>query len=300
MKSYEEHRYRSADGRLGLFARDYPSVRGTDGDAGERQERGGLPLLLMHGLTRNAADFEPLAPHLADYRLIVPDQRGRGLSDYDDDAANYRIDVYVADMFALLADLGIDRFGIVGTSMGGLIGMVMAAIAPQRVAALALNDIGPVIDEAGLDRIRAYVGGSPSPAADWAEMAGRFARVNGAAFPEFGDAEWLAFARRTSRETADGIVTAYDPAIAKGLTPETDAVVPTDLWPVWDMVTKVPVLVVRGGLSDLMSAETMDEMARRHDAAFEPVVVPNRGHAPLLDEPEVLAALPPFLCAHAR
>ncbi|HEX2794234.1 MAG TPA: alpha/beta hydrolase [Croceicoccus sp.] len=301
MRDFDAYRFRSADGRLDLYARDYPAIGGSDDDAGPHgRQGGGLPLLLMHGLTRNSADFEPLADHLPGFRLIVPDQRGRGLSDYDDVAANYRIESYVADMFALMDGLGIQRFGIVGTSMGGLIGMIIAAVAPARVAALALNDIGPVIDEAGLERIRGYMGGSPAPAADWSEMAGRFAKVNAGAFPEFDEADWLAFAHRTSRETPDGIVTAYDPGIAKGMEPDQDAVVPTDLWPVWDALAKVPIMAIRGGLSDLMSAETLAEMERRHTAAFAPVVVPNRGHAPLLDEPEVVAALPVFLAEHAR
>lgn len=301
MRDFDAYRFRSADRRLDLYARDYPAIGGTDDAArGHEQQGGGLPLLLMHGLTRNSADFEPLVDHLRSFRLIVPDQRGRGLSDYDEVAANYRVESYVADMFALMDGLSIQRFGIVGTSMGGLIGMIMAAVAPARVAALALNDIGPVIDEAGLERIRGYVGGSPAPAADWPEMAARFAKVNREAFPEFGEADWLAFARRTSRETPDGIVTDYDPGIAEGMAPDQDAVVPADLWPVWDALAKVPVMAIRGGLSDLMSAETLDEMARRHTAVFAPVVVPNRGHAPLLDEPEVIAALPAFLAEHAR
>ncbi len=300
MRQYETYRFRSADGRLSLYARDYPAVGGPDDAASPHERQGAIPLLLMHGLTRNSADFEPLVEHLPGHRLIVPDQRGRGLSDYDEVAANYRIESYVADMFALMDGLGIQRFGIVGTSMGGLIGMVMAALAPARVAALALNDIGPVIDEEGLDRIRVYVGASPRPARDWAEMAGRFAKVNQAAFPEFVETDWIAFARRTSRQTEDGIVTDYDPGIARGMEPDQDAVVPTDLWPVWAALAKVPVMAIRGGLSDLMSEATMDEMERRHEAIFVPVTVPNRGHAPLLDEPEVLAALPGFLAEYAR
>src|SRR5690606_32270041 len=126
--AFRPHRYRSACGRLDLYARVY------DGD--------GPALLLMHGLTRNSGDFEPLARHLAGrYALIVPDQRGRGLSAYDEDAANYRPDIYSADMFALLDDLGIARASLIGTSMGGLMAMMMAAAQPQRVCAMVLNDV---------------------------------------------------------------------------------------------------------------------------------------------------------------
>lgn len=292
MRDYGELRFASADGRLALFARDYPAAEAEGGAEG-------LPLLLMHGLTRNSADFEPLVAALPDFRLIVPDQRGRGVSPDDPDPANYRVDVYAADMFALMDGLGIERFGIVGTSMGGLIGMVMAAMVPHRVAALALNDIGPVIEGEGLDRIRGYVGPA-RPARDWDEMAARYAAVNAEAMPNLDKAGWLAFARRTSRETAEGIVPAYDPAIAQGLAPGTDAVVPDDLWPVWDTLGGVPVLVLRGALSDLLSVATITEMARRHDGPFVAVDVAGIGHAPLLDEPEVLAALPAFLQAHAR
>lgn len=291
MTDYRAIRYSSADGRLDLFARDYPARSG----ASER-----LPLLLMHGLTRNSADFEPLVPHLAgDFRLIVPDQRGRGLSAYDDEAGNYRVDVYAADMFALMDGLGIDRFAIVGTSMGGLIGMTMAAMAPGRVAAMAMNDIGPVVDDAGLDRIRGYVGHG-EPSADWDEAARRIAAVNAGAFPDFGHEDWLAFARRTSSATARGIVPDYDPAIAEGMAPDADAVVPADLWPLWEAATDLPVLVLRGALSDLLSSVTTLEMGRRHQGPFMVAEVPARGHAPLLNEPEALAALLPFLHEHAR
>lgn len=290
MAEYNSHRFRSADGRLDLFARDYPAADG----AGE-----GLPLLLMHGLTRNSADFEPLIPHLSGHRLIVPDQRGRGLSEHDDKSDQYRIDVYSGDMFALMGGLGIERFGIVGTSMGGLIGMIMGALAPAKIAALVLNDVGPVLEEGGLDRIRNYVG-PRAPAADWDEAASRIAAVNAEAFPDFGAEDWMAFARRTCVEDGSGVSSAYDPAIAKGLDPDDDAVVPGDLWPVWQALDKMPVMAVRGALSDLFSAETVAEMDKRHSGPFEAVTVPNRGHAPLLDEPEVLAAIGPFLQTHAR
>jgi len=294
MSEYLSHRFRSADGRLDLFARDYRPDDRADGGVGE-----GLPLLLMHGLTRNSADFEPLVPHLSGRRLIVPDQRGRGLSDYDDDPALYRLDIYVADMFALMDGLGIDRFGIVGTSMGGLMGMVMAAFQPARIAALALNDIGPVVDDEGMERIRGYVGPRKEPAKSWEEMAERFKAVNAQAFLDFGQDDWLAFARRTSRQDGDLVVTAFDPAISQGISAENDAVVPDNLWPVWDAVSTVPALVIRGAVSDLLSAETVSEMARRHEAAFASTEVPLRGHAPLLDEPAALAALLPFLQVHS-
>lgn len=283
--AFRPHRYRSACGRLDLYARIY------DGD--------GPALLLMHGLTRNSGDFEPLAAHLAGrYRLVVADVRGRGLSDYDTDPANYRPDVYAADMFALLDGLAIERAGLIGTSMGGLMAMIMAATQPARASALVLNDVGPRIEAAGLARIQGYVGPS-GDAADWDEAAARCAAINAQVFPDYGPADWRAFARRTWRETAEGAIRlAYDPAIAASVDGDEPATVPPDLWPLWDMLSAVPVLVLRGALSDLLSAETVAEMGRRHAGAFAAVEVPGRGHAPMLDEAAATAAIDTFLAEH--
>jgi pimeloyl-ACP methyl ester carboxylesterase len=284
--AFRPHRYRSACGRLELYARVY--------------DANGPALLLMHGLTRNSADFEPLAEHLAGrYRLIVPDQRGRGLSDYDDEPANYRPDVYAADMFALLGGLGIARAGLIGTSMGGLVAMIMAAMKPDRLSAIVLNDVGPQIEAEGLARIAGYVGRS-EPARDWTEAAARCAAINGAAFPDFAAPDWQAFARRTYREAPGGsIASAYDPAIAGGADGDQPAAGPPDLWPLWDILSALPVLVLRGALSDLLSAATVAEMERRHAGPFAAVEVPGRGHAPLLDEPAAVAAIDGFLREHA-
>lgn len=280
MRQYKEHRYQSACGQLTLFARDYP---------GE-----GAPLLLMHGLTRNSGDFEPLAEHLDGYRLIVPDQRGRGLSQDDPDAANYRPDVYAKDMFALLDGLGIERPGVIGTSMGGLMAMVMNAMKPGAFAAVAFNDVGPVLSPEGLARIGGYVGGG-EPFADWDAAAKACAAINQEAFPDYGEGEWQAWARRTCREQPDGRVAfAYDNAIADGFADIGEEPQP-DLWPLWDALGQTPVLVIRGALSDLLSPDTVEAMRARHTGPFTYVEVPNRGHAPMLDEPVALAALSDFL-----
>ncbi|WP_305098000.1 alpha/beta fold hydrolase [Croceibacterium aestuarii] len=282
--TYREHRYASADGRLRLFARDY---------GGE-----GPPLLLLHGLTRNSADFEPLAAHLAPrYRLIVPDQRGRGLSDHDPQPASYRPDVYAQDMAALLGGLGIGRCGVIGTSMGGLMAMIMAATDPARIPAIVLNDVGPALDPAGLARIAGYVGAG-SAFASWDEAAQACAASNAVAFPGFGRDDWLAFARRTCREDAGGRVAfAYDPAIARGFEGQGE-VAPPDLWPLWEAISATPVLAIRGALSDLLSAATVAEMEQRHAGPFEHAEVPERGHAPLLDEPAAVAAIEAFLAGY--
>lgn len=283
--AFTPHRYRSACGGLELFARIYP---------GE-----GETLLLMHGLTRNSADFEPLVPHLAGrYRLIVPDQRGRGLSEWDGDPANYRPDIYCADMVELLDGLGIERAGLIGTSMGGLMAMGMHAMQPARVSAIVLNDVGPALEPEGLARIQSYVG--PGAAfASWRQAAERCAAINASAFPGFTLSDWLAFAHRTCQQEADGTVRfAYDPVISESMKGDQPSTVPVDLWPLWDALSAVPLLVLRGALSDLLSAATVARMAQRHAGPFQTVEVPDRGHAPLLDEPAVLAALLPFLAAH--
>ena len=283
--AYEPHHYANADGGLALFARIYP---------GE-----GPALLLMHGLTRNSADFEPLAAHLAGrYRLIVPDQRGRGLSAPDPDPARYRPDVYCADMVALLDGLGIERAGFIGTSMGGIMAMIMGAMQPARCAGIVLNDIGPVLDPAGIARIQGYVGGG-AQFVSWPAAAAVCARINADAFPDFGPDDWLAFARRTCRETADGRVAfAYDPAIAESMKGAQPNTVPPDMWPLWDALAALPALVLRGALSDLLSPATVAEMRRRHAGPFAAVEVPGRGHAPLLDEPVAVEAIHAFLRAH--
>lgn len=285
---YALYRYRSACGRLDLVARDYPATR-SDAPV----------LLLMHGLTRNSADFEPLVRYLqGEYRLIVPDQRGRGLSQWDPDPAQYRPDVYGADMFALLDGLGIAQCGVIGTSMGGLMAMGMQALRPGYASAIVLNDIGPYIEPAGLERIQGYVG--PGGAmAGWNEAAARCRAINASAFPDFGDADWMAFAHRTCTENSDGTVSfAYDPAISQGVSGEEVTVIPPDLWPLWDMLDTLPVLVIRGALSDLLSAETVKAMAQRHSGAYGAVEVPRAGHAPILNEPVAVRAITAFCKEH--
>ncbi|MCJ2182771.1 alpha/beta hydrolase [Novosphingobium sp. 1949] len=286
--NYALHRYRSACGRLDLVARDYPATR-----------TGAPVLLLMHGLTRNSADFEPLVAHLAgDYRLIVPDQRGRGLSQWDDDPAQYRPEVYCADMFALLDGLGIASCAVVGTSMGGLMALVMQAMRPGFASAMVFNDIGPVLEAEGLARIQGYVG--PGTAmTGWTEAAARCRAINAAAFPDFGAAQWMAFARRTCTQNSDGSVSfAYDPAIAQGVAGEEPSVVPSDLWPLWDALDALPVLVVRGALSDLLGRATLAQMAQRHSGPYSAVEIARVGHAPILDEPAALTAILAFLKEH--
>ncbi len=250
----------------------------------------------MHGLTRNSSDFEGLAAHLAGkYRLIVPDQRGRGDSQYDSDPSHYTPQVYANDMFALLASLNISKTTLIGTSMGGLMAMLMAAASPGMFRGIILNDVGAVLDTAGLERIRGYVG-KAAPPKNWSEATAYTKSIVGDAFPNItDDGFWETFARNNFAEKGGQLIARYDPAIAEGISGDDATAVPPDLWPLWDGLGDVPVLVVRGALSDLLSAETVAEMGRRHPDNFASVEVPDRGHAPMLDEDPAVTAITSFL-----
>lgn len=281
--SYQDVFFPSADGRLQLYARDY---------------RGAGPcLLMMHGLTRNAADFGGLASRLAGrFRVVVPDQRGRGRSQYDPQPANYVPLTYCTDTLGLIARLGLDRPVLLGTSMGGLMAMVMGSMAPQHYRGVVLNDVGPVVEPAGLARIASYVG-TASDVVDWAGAVEYTRLTNGSAFPHFRDADWLRFARQLFAEDAGGTPRlAYDPAIATGLAGSDPSAVPVDLWPMWDALAPLPILAIRGERSDILGADTLAEMGRRHPG-MQVAVVPGVGHAPMLDEPEAVAAIERFLDA---
>lgn len=279
---YANHLYRSADDRLDLYARIY----GGDGPT----------LLMMHGLTRNGSDFEALIAALGpNYRCIAVDQRGRGRSAYDPEPDNYNPVVYAADMFKLLDELGVEKAVLVGTSMGGLIAMLMAAAAPHRVGGMILNDIGPEVEKSGLDRIQGYVG-AIEPFADWEAAAAHCRRINSDAFVDVDDRFWMRFARHTCIELPDGCVQpAYDPAISRGFSEDSPNLVPPDLWPMWDRLSAVPVLSIRGAISDILSARTVAAMEHHHPDNFTAIEIPGRGHAPMLDEPEALAGIRSFL-----
>jgi pimeloyl-ACP methyl ester carboxylesterase len=282
MTGYAERFWASADG-LRLFARDYP---GADGEAR-------LPIICLHGLTRNSRDFEDVAPAIAasGRRVLALDMRGRGRSDRDSNPANYHVGTYAADVAGLMDRLGIARASFLGTSMGGLITMTLALTQPARVAAAILNDIGPELHPDGIARIASYVG-KPARIATWADAAGYARATNGAAFPHYGDADWMAFARRTLREGANGQpMLDYDPAIASAVAP---GAIP-DLWPLFTaFAAGRPIALIRGGISDLITADIADRMqaAAPH---LEVTQVPGVGHAPMLTEPEAKAAIDRFL-----
>ena len=281
---FQEINFRTADG-IDLYARDY---------AAQGAESGKPPVLCLHGLTRNSRDFEDFAPKVAatGRRVLALDMRGRGRSGYDSNPVRYVPPVYAGDVGAFLAAQNIPSAVFVGTSMGGLITMLLAAMAPNLIAGAVLNDVGPKLEQAALDRIGAYVGAPNPPAKDWAEAARRCALINGRAFPNADEDFWLAFARRTHAQREDGIVWDYDPNIAAPFKQDyskTEERPAFDLTPYFDALSQKPLLVVRGGISDLLSAEGLDFM-RGRAANLQTVEVTDVGHAPFLTEPEAWAA----------
>lgn len=279
---YAEHLIAAADGTQ-LYARDYAATLG-----------GPVPIVCLPGLTRNAKDFETIAPRLAETRRVLAlDFRGRGRSGRAD-PASYRPDQEVADTLHVLDTLGIGRFAIIGTSRGGIAAMVMAARALPRMAGVVFNDIGPKIDKAGLLRIRTYLGTDPQ-FANWAEAVSALKSSN-PGFDTLSEAEWLAFARRVYREV-NGVPRAdYDPALSQNFPSVADieaGKVP-ELWALLDMMADVPSLVLRGEHSDLLSAEIVHGM-HQHHRRLASVTVERRGHVPFLDEPESVAAIGDWL-----
>ena len=278
-----EYWFDSPDG-LRLFSRVYAAPSAA------------APVVLcLHGLMRNSRDFEDLAPHLAvRYRVIVPDVRGRGLSARDPNFRNYQIPVYLSDLTQLCAGLGVERISIIGTSMGGLMAMVLAVMQPQLVARMVLNDVGPEIDPAGLERIRGYAGKAPQ-VGSWPEAVANVRAVYDGVWPGLSDARWERIARLSYRANAQGIPQAdADPLIAEPLKDTTSAA--PNLWPLWGMLVRVPVLVIRGALSDILSVATLARM-QREKRDLKVLTVANRGHAPMLDEPECITAIDEFLAA---
>jgi pimeloyl-ACP methyl ester carboxylesterase len=280
-----DHFYDSTDG-LRLYYCDYPAG-----------QPGWLPVLCLPGLTRNSRDFVALARHLSRrHEVLAADLRGRGRSARDPDPTRYQLTTYVQDAWTLLDSRGIERVLIVGTSLGALLAMVMAT-RPERVAGVVLNDAGPELDLVGLLRIGGYAGKLP-PVTSWAEAAAQARLIHQAALPDLTEAQWLDYARRNYRENASGVpVPDLDPQIAAAFkTPPTG---PLQMWPLYATIKAVPMLVLRGALSDLLSAATVERMAREKPD-LEQVTVPNRGHTPMLDEPECLQAIDAFLTRHGR
>lgn len=276
---YADRFFTVRDG-LKLHYRDYP------GEAAKP------PLLCLPGLTRNARDFADFAERYSPrFRVLAVEFRGRAQSEYDPVPARYIPPTYAFDVIELLDQAGIEQAIFVGTSLGGLVTMAIAAIAPQRIAAAILNDIGPELSTNGIERIKSYVG-KDIRFASWDEAA-RTIAANTQAFENYTHADWVRMAQRNCREEDGEIVFDYDPAIAIPFS-GTTATPEVDMWPLFAALAQKPLLVIRGAKSDLLSAEALEKM---HTAApaMRTAVVPGVGHAPDLSEPEAVEAVDAFL-----
>ncbi|MHB1207543.1 MAG: alpha/beta fold hydrolase [Rhodospirillaceae bacterium] len=286
--AFASRTFTSFDG-LTLHYRDYAGPSGT------------MTVLCLPGLTRNARDFEDLAAHLSKrYRVLCADLRGRGGSAYAADPMTYVPAIYVRDVATLLDIAEVARVAVVGTSLGGIMAMIMATVMPQRLIGAVLNDVGPELDAAGMARIGQFVGKSV-PVANWDEAAAAIQKGEGAIYPDFKPEDWMRQARRRFAPVDKGRAGAagaggplradYDLDIAK---PFAVNFAPVDLWPFFGALAGIPVLAIRGENSDLLSAAVFAKMkAVKPD--LEQVTVPRRGHVPLLNEPEVLPVIDRFL-----
>ena len=276
MAEFADRYWTSADG-IKLHYRDY---------AGPHERP---PILCIPGLTRNARDFEPVADRFAgQWRVLVVDLRGRGGSGYDPDPANYAPAVYVADVMKFLDQLGIADAVFVGTSLGGLCTMLLAASDPERIAGALLNDIGPVIDQAGIDRIGDYVG-QDTRFASWEQATAETADNHRATFPKWVSSEWERHVRRICREEEGAVCFDYDMAIADNFKRAADKP-QIDFWPFFRALEGRPVTILRGAHSDLLSAATAEAMTVAL-SDVELVTVPDVGHTPSFEEPQSQAAL---------
>ena len=257
-----------------------------------------LPVVCLPGLARTAADFDAIAATLAydtaDPRWVLAvDYRGRGQSEYDRDPGNYVLPVELADLSAVLTALDIARAVFIGTSRGGLITMMLAATRPTAIAGVVLNDIGPVIEPKGLMRIKSYVGKLPTPRS-YQEGGDILRRLFGAQFPRLEEQDWLNFARRTWKERDGGLVPDYDAQLATTLASADFERPLPPLWHQFDALSRVPVMVIRGANSDILSAATVSAMReRRYD--IDVIEVPDQGHAPLLTEPHLIGRIASFI-----
>jgi pimeloyl-ACP methyl ester carboxylesterase len=259
-----------------------------------------LPVVCLPGLTRTAADFDDLAFALAAHpeaprRVLAIDSRGRGLSAYDRDPSNYNLGTELADVRAVLTALDVAPAVFVGTSRGGILTMLLASAQPAAIAGAVLNDIGPVIEPTGLARIKSYVGKLPQPKS-FEEGAEIFRRLFGQHFTRLTDEEWLGYARRSFRVEQHRLVPTYDVHIAKTMEGvDFDRPLPP-MWPQFDSLGRLPLMVLRGQNSDLLSEDTVTAMRARH-RGMQTVTVPDQGHAPILSGPGLIARLSAFVAS---
>jgi len=274
------HYYQSTDG-LKLFFRDFGS------------QNDGTPIICLPGLTRNSRDFDDLASYMSNRRRVLTvDFRGRGLSEHDPNWQNYHPLTYVADVWTLLDSLNISKVIVIGTSLGGLCAMVMAAQHSERVAGAVMNDIGPEINPAGLERVQEYTG-RLTPVSSWAEAAAQTKDIYGHWLPGLSDDDFMVLAQRGYRENDEGVPQLdIDANIGRAI--REIGAQKGDPWALFDALSEKPVTLLWGGMSDILTGDIVDKMkARKPD--LEVIAVANRGHVPLLDEPECLAAIDSFI-----
>lgn len=280
--TYQERLIRNRIG-LRLYTRSYP---------GPAHVEGRTPVLCLPGLTRNSRDFDRVAARLAaDRPVYTLDARGRGGSDYAPDPKTYTLPHEMNDVIDVLAALDVSPVAILGTSRGGMVAHLLAAAMPGALAAVVLNDIGPKLEAVGLNLIASYVGKIPTPAT-WGEAAELLERAGKANFPRLTRADWEAIAHQRWNEKNGAPAPGYDQAL--GTIFDAPATVAPDLWKAFGALSHVPLLVIRAALSDLITAEAVAEMVRRHPNARS-IEVPDEGHAPLLNDAPTQEAIAGFL-----
>ena len=278
MANYKDYWFISHDG-LPLYARDYTCLSPD------------TTVICIPGLTRNSADFSALCEHLEGrVRVIAIDLRGRGESAYDSDPENYQLSVYVQDIIQLIDSLQLHSVILVGTSLGGLCSLALAGLKVEQIKGLVINDIGPEIELAGLQRIKDYVV-NDTPIDSWDNAVDRTRQLHSHAFPTFNDEDWLSFTRNIYRSNDEGKPELnYDPAIASAMTTRDKEPEIVDPWDAYKLIPKIPMLLIRGALSDILSTSCVEKMRTIHPH-MDFVEVDHRGHAPLLNESECLSAI---------
>lgn len=285
-QGFSDFFYTAADG-LRLHARVYGETH-----------CGHLPVACLPGLTRNARDFHELALYLSAHaatprKVVAFDYRGRGQSAYDPDVANYNVGIEASDILAGLAALGIEEAAFIGTSRGGLIIHVLAAMRPEALKAVVLNDIGPVLEAGGLAHIRSYLDPSPKPKT-LVEAVNAQRSVHGGDFPALVGADWERMVWALNRQTDQGLMPDFDPKLVETLA-GLDLTQPLPaLWPQFEALAVVPLLAIRGANSRLLSVETLEEMGKRHPD-MQAITVEGQGHAPLLETGNLPSAIAAFL-----
>jgi pimeloyl-ACP methyl ester carboxylesterase len=257
-----------------------------------------LPVVCLPGLTRTGADFHRLASALADdverpRYVLALDYRGRGLSGYDSNADNYSLPVELADVLSVLTALAIGKAVFIGTSRGGLLAMLLGSARPAALAGVVLNDIGPVIEPHGLARIKSYVGQLPQ-AGSFEEAAESLRQLLSAQFPALSAEDWLELAQHMFRDQGGRILPDYDPKLAYALRDVDIERPPPALWEQFDSLADVPMLIIRGANSDLLSTATFEAMRARRQQC-DTLIVPDQGHAPLLTDNQTISRIAAFV-----